>query len=190
MDKLIHEDKTFKNLVQPEKETRDTIFENCTFEHCDFSNGIFTLSKFIDCNFSNCNLTMAKLNNCQMSNVKFKECKLLGVNFSDCADLLFAVRFEGCVLDYCSFVRKKMPKTFFIDSSIKNVDFSECDLTKALFKNTDLLNTVFNRTILKEADFLTAINYTIDPTINTIKKAKFSLQGAIGLLYKFDIVIE
>ena len=190
MDKVIHEDKTFKNVVYSEKETRDRVFENCRFEHCDFSNGVFTLSQFIDCVFSNCNLTMAKLNNCQMNNITFKDCKLLGVIFSDCADLLFAVKFEGCVLDYCSFVRKKMPKTHFIDSSIKNVDFSECELTKAIFKNADLSNSVFNRTILKEADFLAASNYTIDPTINTIKKAKFSLQGAVGLLYKFDIVIE
>jgi hypothetical protein len=52
------------------------------------------------------------------------------------------------------------------------------------------MNAVFNRTILKEADFLTAKNFIIDPDINTVRKAKFSIYGLMGLLNKYDIVIE
>jgi fluoroquinolone resistance protein len=115
---------------------------------------------------------------------------LLGINFSDCNDSLFTVKFTGCILDYCSFAKKKLMKTTFINSSVKNVDFSECDLTKSVFSNTDLMNSVFNRTILKEVDFLTASNYIIDPELNNIRKAKFSLNGIAGLLYKYDISIE
>ena len=39
-------------------------------------------------------------------------------------------------------------------------------------------------------DFKTSYNYSIDPEVNSIKKAKFSLEGISGLLYKYDIVIE
>jgi uncharacterized protein YjbI with pentapeptide repeats len=133
---------------------------------------------------------MAKLGHCQLNNVTFKDCKLLGVNFSDCSDFLFSVKFDNCVLDYSLFVKKKMTKTSFINTSMKNMDFTESDLTKSHFINTDLLYTVFFRTILKEVDFLTALNYNIDPDVNIIKKAKFSLNAISGLLNKYDIIIE
>ena len=83
-----------------------------------------------------------------------------------------------------------MLKTSFMNTSMKNVDFTECDLTKSIFLNTDLMNAIFYKTILKEVNFLTAANYTIDPELNNIKKAKFSLYGVAGLLNKYDIKIE
>jgi fluoroquinolone resistance protein len=130
---------------------------------------------------------MTKLDHCQLNNVAFKGSKLLGINFSDCVDIPCAVAFEGCVVDYCSFARMKIPKTSFIDSSMKNVDFTECDLTKSVFAKVDLANAVFHRTILKEADFSTASNYSIDPEANLIRKAKFPVYGLAGLLDKYDI---
>jgi uncharacterized protein YjbI with pentapeptide repeats len=133
---------------------------------------------------------MVKLRQCQLNDVTFKDCKLVGVNFADCNDFLFAVTFDGCMLDYCSFVKKKMPKTLFRNSSMKHVDFTESNLTKATFSNTDLTNAIFSRTILKEVDFLTASNYSIDPELNVVKKAKFSRYGVGGLLEKYDIEIE
>ena len=190
MDSLLHTDKIFKNTKYSEKETKKREFENCSFISCDLSNGIFTSSKFIDCTFTNCNLSMAKLSQCQLNNVNFKDCKLLGINFSECQDFLFATKFENCILDFCSFERKKMPKTVFSNSSLKSVDFSGCDLTKSLFSNTNLLNAVFNKTILNEVDFLTALNFSINPEINSIKKAKFSINGVAGLLDKYNIIIE
>jgi uncharacterized protein YjbI with pentapeptide repeats len=114
----------------------------------------------------------------------------MGINFSECTSIPFIVKFEGCILDYCSFVKKKLVKTNFIDCSMKSTDFTECDLTKSTFSNTDLSNAVFNKTILKEANFLSAINYTIDPEMNTLKKAKFSITGVVGLLTKYGIIIE
>jgi uncharacterized protein YjbI with pentapeptide repeats len=60
----------------------------------------------------------------------------------------------------------------------------------AVFKNCDLLNTSFMQTNLEKADFRTAINYSFDPELNKIKKAKFSLDGLPGLLMKYNIDIE
>jgi uncharacterized protein YjbI with pentapeptide repeats len=114
----------------------------------------------------------------------------LGVNFSECSDFLFSVKFDSCVLDYASFVRKKLLKTRFTGCSIKHVDFTECDLTKSLFINTDLMGTVFYRTVLKEVNFTSAFNFTIDPVQNNIKKAIFSQAGLAGLLDKYEIVVE
>jgi fluoroquinolone resistance protein len=186
----IQEDRSFNNINYSEKETKNSEFENCSFVNCDFSDSILSSCFFIDCVFTNCNMTMVKLTNCQLKNITFKDSKLLGINFTQCKDSFSGLKFNGCVLDYCSFAGKKMMKTSFINSSIKNADFSECDLTGSAFINSDLMSSIFNRTILKEADFLTALNFNIDPENNNVKKAKFSFHGLSGLLNKYDIKIE
>lgn len=190
MESQIHENKAFEKVTYAGKGTWSKEFEQCTFKSCDFSESSFSQCRFTDCQFIGCNLAMLKLNRSTLSNVGFKECKLIGVNFSECEDFLFTVRFENCILDYASFMKKKMPKTQFLNSSLKNVTFAHANLTKAMFDNTDLEGTVFERTELKEANFATAYNYTLDPEQNNIKKARFSQYGIAGLLTKYDIRIE
>ena len=73
---------------------------------------------------------------------------------------------------------------------MQEVDFTECDLTNAVFDNCDLMKSNFDNTILEKADLRTSYNYSIDPEINLIKKAKFSIPGVTGLLDKYDIIIE
>lgn len=187
---LFFEGESFNDLISRGKEILNTEYENCSFLNSDFADGIFSSVKFIECTFINCNLALAKLINCQLNNVTFKGCKLLGINFNDCADSFFSVKFDGCLLDYSSFSGKKMAKTPFLRSSLKSVDFSGSDLTRSSFSNCDLMNTVFNKTILKEVDFLNAVNYTIDPEMNMIKGARFSLVGLTGLLNKYSIKVE
>jgi len=49
---------------------------------------------------------------------------------------------------------------------------------------------MFENTNLQKVDLRSAINYSINPEINQIKKAKFSASGLRGLLEKYDIVVE
>ena len=83
-----------------------------------------------------------------------------------------------------------MKKTNFINCSIKEVDFSEVDLTLSVFQNCDLSNSTFNQTILDKVDLRTAVNYVIEPNSNRIKKTKFSLTGLPGLLANYDIIVD
>ena len=133
---------------------------------------------------------MAKFNGSTLNDVAFADCKLLGINFSDCGDFMYSVVFEKCVLDYCSFMGKKLVKTKFMACSMKNMIFTESNLTQAVFEKVDLNGTLFSQTLLKEADFSTAYNFVIDPALNMVKKAKFSLYGLPGLLTRFDIKIQ
>ncbi len=186
----LHEDQTFENLVLPGTEISHAEFEDCHFVNCTLTDTIFTTTAFVDCTFTGCNLSMIKLKECRMNNVVFKGCKLLGVNFSDCVDFLFGISLKDCVADYASFVRKKMWKTPFQGTSLKGADFTEADLTGSKFANCNLAEAVFTRTICKETDFVSAINHIIDPELNNISKAKFSLYGLAGLLAKYNISIE
>lgn len=189
MEATFHEKKTFDKIVHTGREVHNKVFEECIFTQCDFSESSFAKSRFMDCFFIDCNLTMAGLRNCGMQNISFRECKLLGVNFSECEDFLFGVRFESCVLDYASFMDKKMPKTPFRHVSLKNAVFIKTDLTGCIFEEADLEGAVFDETKLEGADLTGAFHYDIDPTRNRVRKARFSMQGLPGLLHRFDIRI-
>jgi fluoroquinolone resistance protein len=165
-------------------------YEFCIFKRCDFSNADLSEFKFIECEFLDCNLSLAKLAKTTLRDVKFKDCKMLGLLFCNCNEFGLAVSFDSCVLNDSSFYQRKIRKTTFVNSRLNGVDFTDCDLTGSVFNNCDLTDAKFEKTILEKTDFRTSFNFSIDPELNRIKKAKFSLANIIGLLDKYDIEIE
>lgn len=115
---------------------------------------------------------------------------MLGLHFEICNPFLFEVRFDNCQLNLSSFYKLSMKGTTFNGSSIQEVDFVEANLTKSTFTNCDLLGALFENTVLEQSDFREAYNYSIDPEMNRIAKAKFSSSGLQGLLSKYDIVVD
>ncbi len=190
MDSILAENASFDNLDFSEQLLRDREYSKCVFTKCDFSKSNLKNTDFIDCAFNGCNFSLAQMDNTGLKNVTFTGCKLIGISFSACSNFLFSVSFKDCHLDYSSFFQKKMKKTGFTNCSLKEVDLEEADLSAATFNNCDLMNARFIHTILEKADFRTATNYSFDPEINKIKKAKFAYHGISGLLAKYDIDIE
>jgi len=190
MENLMHLHKTFEKVIYTNQKINHREFEGCIFKNCDLSNSDFSYNTFIDCEFIDCNLSMIQLMNTSLKNVDFKNCKLLGIHFHTCDDFLFQVNSEDCILDYASFANKKMLKTKFTNSSLKEVTFTGSNLSHAIFNNCNLAGAIFNNTQLMGADFTSAYHYKIDPEYNPMKKAKFSTQGILGLLEKYDIKIE
>lgn len=82
-----------------------------------------------------------------------------------------------------------MKHVAFNGSKLTDSYFTNTSLTHADFSDVDLSGTIFHKCDLSQADFSTAIQYAIDPLTNTLKKAKFSLPEAVGLLHGFDIMI-
>ena len=93
-------------------------------------------------------------------------------------------------MNHVSFYQTKLKKIVFRRGSLHEADFSGCDLTSAVFDHCDLRDAKFDNTILEKADLRTAFNYSIDPTINRVKKARFALPSVVGLLDRFDIIVE
>ncbi|GAB3937585.1 pentapeptide repeat-containing protein [Mucilaginibacter myungsuensis] len=184
-----YEDKTFEGFDYSGQVTKGGEFQSCTFKKCNFSEADMGNNKFLDCVFESCNLSMVKLGGTTLSDVRFKDCKILGVHFFDCQDFLFSVAFDNCILDYSSFMRKKMVKTKFANSSLMEVNFTQTILTNSVFDKTELSGAVFNGTDLSSANFTLAYNYSIDPELNNVKKASFSLDGVPGLLEKYGLKI-
>ncbi len=187
---MLHEEETFDGIDYTEKKWPKTECIDCIFINCNFSKAIISNCDFIGCRFTTCNVSLAVMENTGLKDCVFTGCKLMGVDFGKCSDFLFSVSFDNCPLDYCSFFRKKMKKTIFRHCSIKEADFTETDLSLAVFDHCDLQHTVFVQANLEKADFRTGRNYAFDPEQNRIKKARFSAEGVIGLLSKYNIEIE
>ncbi len=115
---------------------------------------------------------------------------MLGLQFNDCNPFGLSFKFEGSVLNNSVFYQTSIKKTVFKDSTLIEADFTECDLSGAVFSSCDLSGAVFDATNLEKTDFRTSVNYSIDPALNKLKKARFSLSEIYGLLYKLDIEID
>lgn len=190
MERPFFEGNVFENLDVNEDRLIKGDYENCRFIQCHFANADLSNFHFIDCEFHGCNLSMAKIMNTTFQDVIFKECKLLGLHFEHCNAFSFTVELDHCSVNLSSFYKLKIKKMKFKNSSLHEVDFTDADLTGSVFENCDLARAIFENTNLEKADLRTAINYSIDPTSNKIKKAKFSASGLPGLLHKYDLVIE
>lgn len=190
LEPVYHSDKTFEEIPFSGKMLVGREFEYCTFVRMDFSNSVLKNCLFTGCVFEHCNLSMARMDNSSLTDVSFVHCKVMGVDFSGASSFNFSVRFEHCVLDYAGFLRRKMRKTVFMDCRIVEASFEDADLTESCFVRCDLSSAVFLNSTLQGVDFRTAVGFSIDPEMNRMKKARFSLEGLRGLVGKYQLVIE
>ncbi|GAB3297535.1 hypothetical protein GCM10027511_12310 [Hymenobacter humi] len=167
-----------------------TEFDEYRFVNCDFSGANLSNLRFSECLFERCNLSSAGLAGTALQNVAFEECKLLGLQFTACRDMLFGVHFDQCQMRYASFAGRKMPATRFVRCSLDEADFADADLSAAVFEDCSLAGAVFQKTLLVGADFTSATGFTIDPESNQLLNARFTLQGLLGVVAKFGLVVE
>ncbi len=165
-------------------------YEQCTFDNGNFPEHDFSGFRFINCVFINCNLSMILLNKTAFQDCIFRNCKMLGLRFDHCSGLGLSFRFENCQLNHSSFYKCNIKKTHFENCQLLEVDFSQSDISNSIFDSCDLQRATFDKSNLEKSDFRKVYNFQIDPDQNRIKKAKFSMNGALGLLAKYDIIIE
>lgn len=189
MSNAYFEEQVYEGVDYREKGLAKGQYEACTFINCDFSNSDLSNISFAECHFKSCNLSNVNLEQATLNDAKFSDCKMLGMLFERCSEFLFTVEFDNCVLNFSSFYKRVVKKTSFRKCSLQEVDFIEADLTSSVFDGCDLMGAKFENTTLEKVDFSTAYNYAIDPALNRMKKARFSLTGLPGLLSAWDLVI-
>ena len=187
-----YRDKEFKNIKYRDKRIKDTEFYNCTFLLCYFSKSKFFNCEFEKCSFISSDLSLINPDNSKFVDVSFKKSKVIGVDWTLIKALSAPSKFNfyECKIDNSSFQGLNLQGIKFIDCSAHDVDFYETDLSKSEFPSTDLLNSRFVNTNLNFADLSKANNYSIDPSLNKIKKAIFSFPEVTTLLNYFDIVFK
>lgn len=189
MANALFEDQLFENLQSIEG-MQCIEFSGCTFRSCDFTGFNLSGSEFVDCRFEFCNLSAVPVEETIFSQVEFRGCKLMGVDFSKVRKFLLSMSFEECNLSYAFFFGLSLKGTRFSNCLLEETNFAEAMLVEANFSGSSLVGAIFDRTNLERADFSSASNYSINPEINRIKKAKFSIPEVVGLLYAYDIEIS
>ena len=180
---------TFAGLALAEETVRGVTFEECRFENCSFITCKFEGCRFLTTTFDGCVLSAVVPMNSRFDEATFKNCKVMGIDWTRTTETR-KLQFTGSQITYCNFRFLALPGLKMEKCEVKDADFIEAKLKGASFVKSDLEKTRFFKTDLTEADFRGAWNYSIDPGTNTLKKAKFSLPEAIGLLESLDIVIE
>jgi len=190
MSNLFFENKTFEKIDYSKDFLKIGEYYNCTFLNCNFQNSNLAEVNFTECKFRDCNISMAKIQNAVFAEAIFENCKLTGLSFNDCNQFIISFSFKDCSLDLCSFYKLKIPKTKFKNCNLQETDFVSSDLKGSLFDNCNLRGAVFENSIVEKVDFVSSYNYSINPEVNKVKGAKFSLQGVVALLDKYKIIIE
>ncbi len=180
---------TFAGLALTEETVRGVTFEECRFENCTFISCKFEACRFLNAAFSGCVLSAVVPMNSRFDEATFKNCKVMGIDWTRTTETR-KLQFTGSQITYCNFRFLALPGLKMEKCEVKDADFIEAKLKGASFAKSDLEKSRFFKTDLSGADFRDAVNYSIDPGTNTLKKAKFSLPEAIALLESLDIIIE
>lgn len=195
VDDRHYEGETFTRLTEHERTFSAVDFTGCVFDHCALTECAFYRCAFMECRFRHCDLSLARVSGTRFTDVRFEACKLVGVDWTKAGSaviskLLLSIGFEDCLLSYATFFGLTLRQSRFVGCIARETDFREADMTEAVCTKTDFIGSKFHHTNLTKADFRQATGYTINPTANTIAKARFSLPEAVSLLSGFDIVIE
>lgn len=180
----------FKDLDLGGQEIKDVDFTGCTFTNCKFFETQLINSSIESTKFNVCDLSLLKIKRCTFSDVYFSESKLMGINWTELGGLTFGAKFKDCIMKDSVFVEMNLRDAKFTNCDLSDADFSDTSLVDSQFDGCDLKGARFNNTDLRGADLSKAINYSINPETNKIKKAKFSFQGALSLLEYLDIEVE
>ena len=184
----------FQGVTVLDREVIGIDFEECVFEDCSFLETQFKYCRFLHCVLKNCRLNLVRVANCSFNATNFESSQAIGVNWTEAnwpkRGLSNSINFSKCALNHSTFSGLKLRKIHMIECIVKDVDFSESDLTEGDFRDSDFTQSRFAQTSLTKADFRGAKNYNIAADQNTLKQTCFSLPEAMSLLYGLDIILD
>lgn len=188
------EQRTFNDMECCDDLILYKFFNDCSFVNCNFTNTKFDGCNFNNCRFENCNLSLVKIPGCYIHATCFTTCKLVGIDWtaatwkvSSKRRVPFTNQFRESILDYSLFVGLNLSGVEMVGCMAREVYFERANLQHGNFANTDFSGAIFTNCDLSGSDLSEARNYSINPTYNTLTKAKFSLPEAMSLIYTLDI---
>ena len=185
----VEKEKVFKGLNLEGVNFSGKNFYRCRFEDCKLKEVELKKVTFEKCEFLRCNLSMMKPTRSSFIDVSFKESKVIGVNWQSAATPI-GINFDNCLISYSNFFGLNLTMIKILNSTSREADFAEANLSKSKLNGTNFKDSLFLRTNLTGANFEFASNYSIDPNNNKIAKAIFSLPEAVSLLAFFDITLK
>nr|UHJ79941.1 pentapeptide repeat protein [uncultured bacterium] len=155
-------------------------FSRCTFRRIACNDSSWNRARFEDCVFESCDLSRIRTVKLALRTVTFKACRVMGVDWSDLAPNPDCT-FEGCNLQYSSFIETNLIRTAFLHCRLVDVNFVACRLNKVNFAGSDLSGATFDSCDLSRAVFSDAIGLYFDPAKNKSQQTRISVATAVVL---------
>ena len=142
MSKTLIEDQVSSAINYAEHKLAIAEYDSCRFVNCNFASTHLSGAIFIDCEFTDCDFSNAYVKETAFRDAQFVSCKALGVLWQECSELLFAINFEKCQLDFSSFYQMNLKNSRFTECSLKDVDFASANAVGVVFENCELTNAI------------------------------------------------
>jgi len=165
-------------------------FEECTFEGLDLSSWDCRDTRFENCTFRSCTLADVRLTGARFHDVRFESCTLAGLRWSTLETTVLSLTLIDCRAPLGDWEDMDLQGTDFRESDLSGGNFSGSDARKTTWTNCRLRDAVFHRTDLREADFRSAQEWTIDPKENRLHGARFDSADLIGLVRSLGIRLD
>lgn len=129
-DRDLFEDEVFANLELPNVDLSGKTFVRCTFKKLVLQEATWKGTQLEDCVFDGCDLTRMRPAHMAARGVEFLNCRMMGIDWSN-VGANPTVTFEGCNLQYASFVNVNLTGTRFTHCCLVEVNFVESRLVRA-----------------------------------------------------------
>jgi fluoroquinolone resistance protein len=137
-------------------------FTDCQFIGLEFRSVRLLSCRFFDCHFERVDASAADFTDCTFRGTRFVDCKFLGINWT-ILRALQTPRWERCLLDGGCFQALQLEAAEWVESRLREVDFSDANLQQVKFHGSQLDGSNFNGADLRRADFTGASGLSVDP---------------------------
>lgn len=177
-----------ENLDLHDQILKDREYDGVTFSHVNFQQVDFSRTKFLECKFINCDLSNCRFTSATFRDCEFNYCKMIGIDWTLFTDLS-EVRIHHSEISYGNFTGRKLRHFHIEDSSARECEFGETDLTNSVLTATDFKGTTFRKANLTKCNFSGSSHLTLNPQDNILKDAKIPMGEALAMLSVFGIKI-
>ena len=191
-----HDSETFENMRFSEQECSSDDFDSCTFRNCTFEESFLHNCQFIECRFYDSTVRNMTFKKCVLLNCEFYGCNLIGIIWEDFTEgeaTGFASpvdRMEKCFCKFNQFTGINFTKFNFKQTQFVECTFMRSNCREADLSNCNLEGTVFTECELSKADFRNSHGWSIPLSSNSIKGAQFSFPEVVNLLQGLGIKWE
>lgn len=167
---------------------REAEFNGCHFINVDFTNKKLKDIDFIDCIFEKCNLEFLDFSNRSIHRCCFKNCNLTGCNLVNSSLIDISIINSKC--SYINFSDSKIKHFLLRDSVVKEGRFVSLNLENIYFDNVDFSESEFLNTKLKGIDFSKCNITNIGTTTVDLKGIIINPEQALMLISLFGIIVK
>lgn len=184
---------TFTGSLEQGERLADVAFTGCTFAGCGLAQVTLAGCTFEACTFDGVDLSGARLLDSVLDECTFVGIRALGTGWGSLRRPIIPPgpsTWRSCRLDLGAFGGADLTGATFAGCRLTEADLDSVVLRGATFAECDLTGARLIRTDLREADLRSSYGYVVDPRENQVSGLRVDLEGVLGLLAPFGVLVE